>query len=76
MSETLFDRPYASMADLITARARERPDSPAFAYVPERSGERVALTYAQVDARARAVALPLLEQAQPGDRALLLFLPG
>lgn len=76
MSEALFDRPFASMADLITARARERPDAPAFAYVPERGGDRAALTYAQVEARARAVAVRLLDHAQPGDRALLLFPPG
>ena len=64
------------MADLITTRARECPDAPAFTYVPERDSERVALTYAQIEARSQAVAVRLLEHAQPGDRALLLFPPG
>ncbi len=41
-------------------------------------GERTesAMSYKELDGRARAIASRIMEQAQPGDRALLLYSPG
>ena len=64
------------MTDLLARRAEENPDGQAFAYVPEREGPRVTLTYRELEMRARATAARLSRQTISGDRAILLFPPG
>lgn len=54
--------------------AETEPDRKAFELLPDDAGEASFLTMACVDRRARAIAAAM--EATPGDRALLLFLPG
>ncbi len=72
----LFQYRPTSMTDLLAMRAAENPDGQAFAYVPEREGPRVTLTYRELEMRARATAARLSRQTTIGDRAILLFPPG
>jgi amino acid adenylation domain-containing protein len=59
---------------LLRDRADTEPDRTAFVFATE-DGE-ISLTYAQLDERARSVAVELGRQADPGGRALLLHSPG
>jgi acyl-CoA synthetase (AMP-forming)/AMP-acid ligase II len=67
---------FASLAGVLRHRAAEQPDNPAYIFLPDRGGERPLLTYGQLYRRARAVALPLAQYGERGDRAALLFPPG
>lgn len=65
-----------SINDVLARQAAQRGDSPAFTFLPERGEAEPALTFAELDRRARALAAELLRHAGPGERAVLLFLPG
>jgi acyl-CoA synthetase (AMP-forming)/AMP-acid ligase II len=65
-----------SLADVLRGRAAERPNDAGYVFLPDRGGERTQLTYGDLYARARAVALRLAEHGRRGDRAALLFPPG
>jgi acyl-CoA synthetase (AMP-forming)/AMP-acid ligase II/acyl carrier protein len=74
------DPVVASVSALLVRRAEQRPDQPAFVFLPDPAGHGtvsdVAWTYADLDRRARAVARAISELADPGDRAVLVFPPG
>jgi acyl-CoA synthetase (AMP-forming)/AMP-acid ligase II len=67
---------FSSFVDVLRRRAAEQPDDPAYIFLPDRGGERLSLTFAELYARAEALAASLAEQAKIGDRAVLLFAPG
>ena len=67
---------FSSFVDVLRRRAAEQPDHPAYIFLPDRGGERLSLTFAELYASAEALAINLGERAQIGDRALLLFSPG
>lgn len=71
---TLIDIP--SLVDVLRGRAAERPNNVGYVFLPDRGGGRTQLTYGDLYARARAVALRLAEHGRRGDRAALLFPPG
>ncbi|MBV8936233.1 MAG: AMP-binding protein, partial [Alphaproteobacteria bacterium] len=61
---------------MLRYHAAQRPDDPAYIFLPERGDERLTITFAELYASAAALARNLAEQAQIGDRALLVFSPG
>jgi amino acid adenylation domain-containing protein len=63
-----------SFAEVLLARAALAGDRCAFVF-REDSGER-AITYADLDRRARSVAAALAHAGAPGDRVLLMYPPG
>jgi amino acid adenylation domain-containing protein len=65
-----------TLGGLLRARAAERPHQVAFTFLADGEVEAERLTYAGLEARARAVAAALRESVPPGERALLLFPPG
>ncbi|HEV7509092.1 MAG TPA: non-ribosomal peptide synthase/polyketide synthase [Thermoanaerobaculia bacterium] len=67
---------FVTPAGMLRARAEERPNQVAFTFLADGQTEAGRLTYAELDARAVAVAAALREAVAPGDRALLLFPPG
>jgi acyl-CoA synthetase (AMP-forming)/AMP-acid ligase II len=74
-------RPGADLAprtfvDVVRAQAAQRPDKIAFTFLRDGETPDGALTYAQLDARARTIAAALAAQTRPGARALLLFQNG
>ncbi|HSS52737.1 MAG TPA: amino acid adenylation domain-containing protein, partial [Thermoanaerobaculia bacterium] len=67
---------FVTPAGMLRARAEERPGQVAFTFLADGQTEAGRLTYAGLDSQARAVAATLGEVATPGERALLLYLPG
>ncbi|HEX8149510.1 MAG TPA: amino acid adenylation domain-containing protein [Pyrinomonadaceae bacterium] len=65
-----------TLVDLLQERAGERPDRPAYTYLADDGGEESRLTYAALDARARAIAATLQGRVGRGERALLLYPQG
>ena len=67
---------FSSFADVLRRQAAEQPDRRAFTFLENGETESDALTYAELDRDARAIAVLLQRRARAGDRALLLFPPG
>ncbi|HEX2223132.1 MAG TPA: amino acid adenylation domain-containing protein, partial [Thermoanaerobaculia bacterium] len=65
-----------TLVELLRARAAERPDQRAYAFLGEGSAETESFTWSELDARARAIAAALQERGGAGERALLLYPPG
>ena len=65
-----------NLIDVLRAHADTRPEALAYTFLQD--GETVGeqLSFAQVDARARALGATLQQLTTPGDRALLLYQPG
>jgi amino acid adenylation domain-containing protein len=64
-----------TFADVIRERAARTPDWTAFEFVSD-DGTELALTYAELDHRARALAYALQQRVAAGQRALLMYPPG
>ena len=65
-----------TLVELLRVRANENGSQGAYRFLPgEKRGEQ-RITYAQLDERARAIAVAIGERAKKGDRALLLVPPG
>ncbi|QBE63372.1 non-ribosomal peptide synthetase/type I polyketide synthase [Pseudoduganella lutea] len=64
------------LVDLLQQQAARLPDFPVLTYL--RDGEEAAATatFADLDKEARAIAQALSASTQPGDRVMLLYLPG
>ncbi|WP_285697722.1 fatty acyl-AMP ligase [Actinomadura sp. NBRC 104412] len=68
-----------SMVDVLREFARQDPAAPAFTFVDfssDRRGIPTALTFGDLDLRARAIAAELQSQTAPGDRVALLLPQG
>src|SRR5215207_5684956 len=65
-----------SVAAALRDRAARTPDRTAYVFLAEGEEEQDRLTYAGLDARARAIAAALSRSVGPGERALLLYPPG
>ena len=66
----------ATFVDLLRMRAQESPDDLAYVFLHDGEKEAARLTFAELDARARALAAWLQQQQPAGERALLLYPPG
>src|SRR5436305_1406289 len=62
-----------SLTALLRHRAATRPDDRAYVALSDRGGEGSAITFAELDRRAAALAARIAKGAEPGARALLLF---
>ncbi|MFD9366745.1 fatty acyl-AMP ligase [Streptomyces sp. NPDC060020] len=67
---------HATVVDALHAHAARIPQDELFTFLPDGEEAEPSLTFATLDARARAVAADLRAQVEPGSRALLLFTPG
>ena len=67
---------WLTLVDLLRERAGREPDRLAYTYLANDDGEELRLTYAEVDARARAIAAALQRRVGQGERALLLYPQG
>ncbi|HSN85622.1 MAG TPA: AMP-binding protein, partial [Thermoanaerobaculia bacterium] len=65
-----------SLPALLHRRATEWPEREAFVFLADGEEEGARLTWAELEDRARAIALELRASLAPGDRALLLYPPG
>ena len=57
---------FATFVDLLRTRAREEPDRLAYAFLQDGEEEAARLTFAELDARARALAAWLQRQMPAG----------
>ncbi|MBJ6360125.1 AMP-binding protein, partial [Paenibacillus sp. GCM10012307] len=64
-----------SLVDLLNLRAENQRDSKAYSFLTEQ-GEENSMTYGELDARARALAVWLTDRQARGKRALLLYNAG
>ncbi len=62
-----------TLTEILRRRALEQPDRAAFTFLADGERETASLTYAELDAGARAVAALLQERGARGERVLLLF---
>jgi hypothetical protein len=65
-----------SIVELLKVRAAQNPDRVAYTFLTEGETESPQLTFAQLDARARAIGAALQSAECAGGTALLLFPPG
>lgn len=70
------ESPCDSFVDVLRSHARARPDALAYVFVGDTESELARWTFADVDARARAIAVEILARSECGDRALLLYASG
>src|SRR3979411_1554144 len=76
MSTSAPRQSFVSLVDLLHHRAAVQPDDRAYVYLSDRGEEQAALTFAELDRRALALAARLAARVRKGDRALLVFPPG
>jgi acyl-CoA synthetase (AMP-forming)/AMP-acid ligase II len=62
----------SNFVELLRRRALDQSDKTAVTFLLDGEDSKQSLTYAELDARARALAVRLLKEASPGDRVLLL----
>jgi natural product biosynthesis luciferase-like monooxygenase protein/amino acid adenylation domain-containing protein len=62
-----------TLTEILRRRARRQPERTAFSFLADGEGVTARLTYAELDARARAVGALLQECGARGERVLLLF---
>ena len=65
-----------TLATILADIAALQPDKPLFVFPENRWNPHEAISYAELATRSAAAARSLLNQVQPGDRALLLFSTG
>jgi len=66
----------STLVDLLHSRATQQPDDPVYTFLSDGETEKDALTYAQLDRKARVLAKWLRANASFGDRVVLLYPPG
>src|SRR6185295_10313470 len=64
------------LPEILGARARERPDGPAYTFLADGESDPICRTWGELNRRACALASTLQRLTRPGDRALLLLPPG
>jgi acyl-CoA synthetase (AMP-forming)/AMP-acid ligase II len=66
---------FESILEVLRGHVETRGDNNAFTFL-ESDEERISITYQQLDDRARFIASGLLKNAEPGDRALMMYPAG
>ncbi|MBX8603063.1 non-ribosomal peptide synthetase [Pseudomonas cichorii] len=65
-----------TLAQALQRRASQTPERLALRFLTDEKDQGIVLTYRDLDLRARTIAAALKAQAEPGDRAILLFHSG
>jgi acyl-CoA synthetase (AMP-forming)/AMP-acid ligase II len=66
----------STLVELLQNRALHRPDHLAYTFLDDGEVEGDRHTFGTLDRRARAIAVALRKQCEPGDRVLMLYPPG
>ena len=67
---------FATLVDLLSARAQARPDHVYFVYLEDGIDESELLTFGDLERKARAIAAGIGDLADPGERAIVVYPPG
>src|SRR5438105_1957861 len=70
-----FGMPSPSLVGMLQDRARVEPDRLAYQFVREARARPEAISYKDLDERARAIAAEIQQYYRPGTHALLLYPP-
>jgi acyl-CoA synthetase (AMP-forming)/AMP-acid ligase II/acyl carrier protein len=65
-----------TLPEVLQMRAKQTPDKMAFNFLNDGDDDEEKITYRELDASARSIAVRLLSVARRGERALMLFPPG
>jgi len=68
--------PYATLHEVLQTHARMQPEARAYTFLVDGESEEQTITYAALDAQARAIGAHLQARLAPGARAVLLYAPG
>ena len=75
-NKLLGNHNISTLVDLLRYRAETQPEKTAYIFLVDGENKEIKLTYGELDKQARALAVELKKQFQPGERALLLYPPG
>ncbi len=75
LSNTIPER-ATTLVDILSYRAIDRPQQIAYQFLLDGESQEVSLTYAELDLRAKAIAVRLQALGSQGERVLLLYPPG
>ena len=64
---------YSTVVDVLRHRAATQQNQLAYTFLADGETESDRVTYQELDTQARAIAVQLLSQVKPGDRALLVY---
>ena len=64
---------YSTVVDVLRHRAATQQNQLAYTFLADGETESDRITYQELDTQARAIAVQLLSQIEPGDRALLVY---
>ncbi|MBE9235316.1 AMP-binding protein [Anabaena aphanizomenioides LEGE 00250] len=67
---------FSNLVELLRSRALNQPNHTAFTFLHDKEGLESTVTYEQLDAMSRAIAVYLQNISTPEDRVLLLYPPG
>ncbi|KAB8321171.1 AMP-binding protein [Tolypothrix campylonemoides VB511288] len=67
---------FSNLVELLRYRALHQSNQTAFTFLQDEEGLESTLTYQQLDAKARSIAVYLQNISTPGERILLLYPPG
>lgn len=65
-----------TMIDALRDKVAQKPESTALHFLSDQGGEGIAVSYHELERRARTIAAVMQTMAEPGDRAILLFPSG
>jgi len=74
--EVPFDREFSTLVEMLQVRADKQPHQIAFNFLQDGEDNCITINYAELDARARALAVRLTELKVNGERALMLYPSG
>lgn len=75
-SNYISNSSFSNLVDLLRYRALHQSNQTAFTFLQDEEGLESTLTYQQLDAKARSIAVYLQQISNPGERILLLYPPG
>ncbi|MBD2566550.1 AMP-binding protein [Anabaena lutea FACHB-196] len=75
-SNCISNNSFSNLVDLLRYRALNQPNQIAFTYLEDEEGLESTLTYQQLDAKAKTIAVYLQNISTSGERVLLLYPPG
>jgi acyl-CoA synthetase (AMP-forming)/AMP-acid ligase II len=67
---------YSTLVELLRFRALNQPQEVGYTFLLDGETEVASLTYQQLDRKARAIAVQLMQKVEIGSRVLLLYPPG
>ena len=69
----MFSQPNSNIVEILQQRARSQGKDTAYIFLEDGENKEIILTYQELEAKAKAIALSLQQVVDPGSRALLVY---